>query len=189
MWIAIGVLSEPAWKPVFSVIFGLSSLKGTSIPSSSAPKTPQKYKPFRSKNLNIIKIFVNKAKAQRILDVFASILTQFTGIFIYLNRSSDNTPMANLLIYIRLCVFVRLIYIYNSRSAKPLMSFFYKVGIPEFVHHIYCRWHRHIKHLWYFFGCKIDKQSFGFVKPVICLWYFFSFKHKCIQKFCSQRQF
>ena len=93
--IAIGVLSEPAWKPVFSVIFGLSSLKGTSIPSSSAPKTPQKYKPFRSKNLNIIKIFVNKAKAQRILDVFASILTQFTGIFIYLNRSSDNTPMAN----------------------------------------------------------------------------------------------
>ena len=95
---AIGVLSEPAWKPVFSVLFGLSSLKGTRIPSSSAPKTPQKYKPFRSKNLNIIKIFVNKAKAQRILDVFASILTQFTGIFIYLNRSSDNTPMAMLII-------------------------------------------------------------------------------------------
>ena len=57
-------------------------------------KTPSKCKPFRSKNLNIIKIFINKAKAQRILDVFASILTQFTGIFIYLNRSSDNTPMA-----------------------------------------------------------------------------------------------
>ena len=69
-------------------------MKGDSLPASSAPKIPQKSKSFRSKNLSIIKIVVNKAKAQRILNVFASILTKFTAIFICLNRSLDNTSMA-----------------------------------------------------------------------------------------------
>ena len=56
-WLAIGVLSEPASKSVFSASFGLSSSKGDSLTSSSAPKSSQKYLIFRSQNFKITKNF------------------------------------------------------------------------------------------------------------------------------------
>ena len=89
-------LSEPAWKSVFSESFALSSSKGDSLPSSSAPKSPQKHKFFRSKNFECEDFCLNKVKAQWILYGFTSILTKFKQKSSVTKSGSDNYCQAQL---------------------------------------------------------------------------------------------
>ena len=80
--LAIGVLSEPASKSVFSASFGLSSSKGDSLTSFSAPKSSQKYLIFRSQNFKITKNFFEQDKNAGNPVGLSSILVKFTGIFV-----------------------------------------------------------------------------------------------------------
>ena len=81
-WLAIGVLFEPASKSVFSASFGLSSSKGDSLTSFSAPKSSQKYLIFRSQNFKITKNFFEQDKNAGYPVGLSSILVKFTGIFV-----------------------------------------------------------------------------------------------------------